>query len=387
MFKTPNAKTRFWISALWFFPLIWYSLQAYFFTHAGHAVYFYNDVSNVYQSAGQHWFQGLPLYNGSGFGFVYFPTSAAIMAAFSWLPVPVFAFAFRIISILSMLFGLQRFSLMFKPEFSSKVYFFTSLVAVILCQACMREGQMHMLITGLVLLGLAALAEEQWYCAAFYLALAVALKPTAIVFALLAFALFPRLSWRLILVAALMFGATFLLQHPSYVWQQYVACVHSYQSTFKYDGTNPGHWATLFGALAFYFDYSMSGAWVFSLRLLFALLTLGICYRIGKRFGSQQLVCAIFILGMAYLMLFNSRTENNDYVMMAPALGLTLAYAVMAKQRAQLVFHVVLLGLLVMNWNLCRLLMVQNNIWLSPSLICLYAIYATVLLAQVRLDA
>lgn len=377
MLKASTSKTCLYISLLWLLPFIWYLLSAIFTAHSAN---FYFDVSNIYQAAGQRWVNGLPLYNGTGFGFVYFPTSAAIMSVFAYFPMNLFAFSFRIISVGVMLCGLYCFSAIFKAEFSTRIYFFTTLISVILCQSCIQEGQMHLLIAGLALLGLAAIANKKWYLGAFYIALSVALKPTAIVIALLAFALYPKLRLRFIIILAAIIALSFLLQNPHYVWQQYIACLHSFQHSFKYDGINPAQWATLFGAFAFYFQHSINPLIAFSLRIIFAFAVLVLCYLVGRRFSPRQMVVAIFILGMTYLMLFNSRTENNDYVMAAPALGLTLAYAVSTKRWLQLGFHVVILLLLLMNWNLCHLLGLHTNIWLAPTVLVAYAVYVVPLL-------
>ena len=39
----------------------------------------------------------------------------------------------------------------------------------------------------------------------------------------------------------------------------------------------------------------------------------------------MQYIAFVFFIGMGYLMLFNSRTENTDYMMISPALGYFLS--------------------------------------------------------------
>ncbi|MCX7124635.1 MAG: hypothetical protein NTU49_02545, partial [Gammaproteobacteria bacterium] len=76
-----------------------------------------------------------------------------------------------------------------------------------------------------------------------------------------------------------------------------------------------------------------------------------------------------------YLMLFNSRTENTDYVMIAPVIGYSLALAVNYKKKWEIIALSVCVCLIALNWQLSHFISPQNNVWLNPTVVLLYTVY------------
>lgn len=358
-------------SLLWIPLILWYFISL-FTTHSNTP---YHMVDSIYYNAAASWMNGSPLYNGTGGGFVYLPSMAAFFAPLALIPIKYFVVLFRLLSIAVLATGLYAFSNSVEASNKHKTYFYMTLCCVIIAQAALFEGQMHLIITGLMLLGYAAICRQQWWRAAFYLALSLALKPTSIVLFLLALAIYPRLSLKLILTTAAMLLIIFLMQSPSYVLHQYQAFTNTLSVMSRHDGQNPTEWATFFGALAFYTKHLVYGTHQFVIRIIVAIGVFILSVLAQWKLKTRRALPVIFALGMSYLMLFNSRTENNDYIMLAPALGYTLSQAAINKKSWQIGLHFLILGLLAANWTLSHAISPGNNLWLSPTVTVVYALY------------
>lgn len=358
------------ISLLWFIPLIWYIGTAYV-----RPEHIYERVDYIYYFAAQCWMNSKALYNGTGFGFIYFPTTPFLLAPLAFLKMPAFALLFRIFSLIIFSFGMYRFSTLKANDFSYRTYFYMTLASFLLVQATLHEGQLHLIITGLLLLGYSAIAQEKWWLSAGYLALSLALKPTAIVLYLLAMALYPKVTFRLILTTLIVFSLPFAFRDIHYVINQWLLFLYSFQTIFRFDGIHPQHWATIFSAFSFFTHSTISVFPQFALRIIYALCILMTCYLSKMRFHSHKTIFIIFALGMSYLMLFNTRTENNDYIMIMPMIGFSLAQAVEKKKNIVVIGLWMLIILAAFNWLLCRLITPHNNLWLNPTLISLYTLY------------
>jgi hypothetical protein len=357
---------------LWTPIVLWYGIQFCF----PYSPAFFEKVDTIYYHAAHTWIHAQFLYGGIGQSrFVYLPTSAAMLSLISWMPVKAFEIVFRLLSLALLSSGIYYFCTTITKNNANRSFFITLLTTVILSQAAFFQGQMHMIIAGLMLLGYVAIAREQWWQAAIFLTLALALKPTSIVLYLLALALYPKLSLKLLLCSAAIFLLSFLAQSPHYVATQYHDFVQSFKTDMQYDGKDPGHWATLMGAIAFYFHVYIKDTAQFAVRIVVAGFVFFSCLYARLKFNKTDAIYFIFALGMCYLMLFNSRTENNDYVMIAPMIGYSLYLALTEKKYWQvggLIFAIVLLAA---SWQLCRAITPHNNVWLSPSVVFVYFVY------------
>ena len=168
---------------------------------------------------------------------------------------------------------------------------------------------------------------------------------------------------------------TFISQSPHYVLMQYEGFLNNFQVAMQFDKANPTHWATLFSAIAFYTHATINGKIEFLIRILFAGLVFLTCFFAKKKLNQKEIIYFIFSLGMCYLMLFNSRTENNDYIMIMPMIGFSLSLAMNNKKYGQVGFHFIAIALMMLNWNLCKIISPHNNLWLNPSIVFIYAVY------------
>lgn len=366
-----TRSTLFKISLLWLPILLWY-LGGFFFTHS-HA--FFNQVDVFYYYAGKHWLHGKALYDGQANMFVYLPTSAALFAVPSLLPLKYFEFIFRLVSIFVMTAGIFAFVCDTTKNNPARVFFWSLLVTVVLSQGALFVGQLHMMTTGLMLLAFAAIAREKWWPAAILLTLALALKPTSLILFLLAFALYPKLSLRLLCSALLAFLISLVLQSPHYVVSQYAGFVNSFKVAMYHDGNNPQQWATLFGAIAFYTHHTINGFSQFAIRAVSGLIVYVLCIIARIRCDKKTAIYFIVTLGMCYLMLFNSRTENNDYMMVAPLVGYALALVILEKKWLPIIGMGVGVILIASNWNLSKLITPGDNVWINPTVIFFFSLY------------
>lgn len=372
------------IVLIWTPLLLWYFV-VFFFSHSQKI---FLNVDSLYYGAVQHWVNHQSLYVGGLNGrFIYFPTTTALFSPLAGLSLKAFELIYHLISVLFLTLGVYCFTKNISKNNASRIFYITLICTMLLSQAAFFQGQLHFMTTGVMLLGYAAIAKEKWWQGAIWLALALALKPTSIVLYLLALALYPKVTWRLLLCTTLFFLFPFLLEPVHYVAGQYSAFVNNFLMDMHFDGNHPEHWATAFGAIAFYFHYLVVGSTQFIIRIFAALTVFGLCIYIKMHCSKKEAVFFIFTLGMCYLMLFNSRTENNDYIMIAPAIGYSLALAIDQKKISEIIGFSLIVFLLMMNWNISKVLTPHNNTWLSPTLIVGYSIWLLILICVPRIKS
>ncbi len=162
-------------------------------------------------------------------------------------------------------------------------------------------------------LGGRRLEMERYTQAALCIALAVAVKPLAIVLALLMFAISAPMRLRLVLAAITLVLCPFLCQSPGYVMQQYSECLTMLRTAA--DLGNSGEWAQLFGMLDF-FGVPTSGRLQNVVRMVAALATLVLAFRTLRLESVEKQAMWLFTWTVVYLLLFNPRTENSTYCLL-----------------------------------------------------------------------
>ncbi|PIQ42760.1 MAG: hypothetical protein COV52_06280 [Gammaproteobacteria bacterium CG11_big_fil_rev_8_21_14_0_20_46_22] len=330
-----------------------------------------------YFDAGHHWLQGQALYNTRGTGFIYFPQAAIFFAPFSLMPKAPAETLWRAISLAVYLYALLEYVRLFPRAEKQRPWIaLMSLFTAALAFSSLRNGQMNLLLTGLTLLGLTTIAAKHYWRSAILLTLSVALKPTALVWLLLAFALFSPLRLRLIIAVLIAAILPFILQSPHYALTQYGACWQMLQYAFHYGTSVYSHWAQFFGLLQT-FGLTLPQALALPVELVAGLVVLYLSYRC-LRLERAQAVILIFALAASYLMLFNPRTENNDYVILAPALAYFANSAWQNRQNVRLGFFVALLIMILGSYSIGHHLTPGYVSWLSPLAALLFAVYLIV---------
>src|SRR5262249_10540090 len=274
-----------------------------------------------YREAGLRWIAGADLYSEQ-FHFNYFPPSAVLFAAWSSLPFQLGGALWRIANMAVFAFGVWRLSRLSEGVPSSARFLITTVVTVVLSASAARYGQMTLAMSGLMMAAVADAEDEAFWRAAFYAALAVALKPLAVVLVLVLLVIYPRLSWRMIIALAVVFLLPFLCQQPDYVWRQYAA-VPAMLATRAGIQSEWQHVFALFDTLG----WTATDAQETVIRGVSAVFVLLLCWRVRRREPDIGVALSIYALASCYILLFGSGTERNTYAMMTPVVGLLAGIA------------------------------------------------------------
>ncbi len=335
-------------------------------------------VTGSYWSAAENWLNGQPLYNGSGTGFIYLPQSAVLFIPFAVISPVLRDVLWRLATIGTFAWGLERLATRAEQRSSQPLFGIATLIAVPLSFSSARNGQATILIAGLMMAAVASLSQQQWRRAATYLTLATAIKPLTVSLLLLATVLYPRLIGRLTIGLALMLLLPWFTQSPAYVESQFLACKEMFQAASTFADQQP--FAQVFGMLGV-FGWPVGAGAQTLVRLVLAGTTLVVCLVCRRRLGESRWAVYFYALSTAYLMLFNPRTENNTYSMLAPALGLCFAQEWAVERNLG---RAALVGLMALGtvggYEIGRLFTdPQHSIWLAPLMTIFFGVY---LLAQ-----
>jgi hypothetical protein len=337
-------------------------------------------VTGSYRDAALHWLRGRPIYNGKGGGFLYLPSAAVAYVPFAMLPTTLGEIAWRVLTIGSYAFAISRLAALLQRQTGRELFLVATLVTLPLCWSSARNGQATLPMTGLMILGTVAAAESRWWLSSALLALAVAIKPLAIVMLLLLGGIHAPLRWRLLPALAAVLAAPFLFQSPEYVAQQYWECCQMFRQASD-RGLDP-IWPQLFCSLDIW-GLPIPARAQTAIRLLAAAATFALAVRAARTGPPARAALLVFSLAACYLMLFNPRTENNTYSCIAPAVALSLALTWRQPGQAKwsLCFLLIAVGN-VGGWAMQELLGTGPKVWLAP---LSTAIFAALTIRQIML--
>jgi len=187
-----------------------------------------------------------------------------------------------------------------------------------LSMSALRNGNANAIFGGVVLLAVVALIQERWWLAAWLIVLATALKPLGIVLVMLApLYYFRPLWWRMPLALAGMAIFPFLFGPPGYVWAQHREAWTNLQACAV---VTEHRFADLNGILRT-FGAELEAGVSKLVRVLAGGLTAAAWWWGARRLREPLAGLWLYALATAYVMLFNPMTEENSYVILAPALG------------------------------------------------------------------
>lgn len=323
------------------------------------------SVTPEYRQAVHHWIAGEPLYNMGGSGFIYMPQAALVFAPWGLLPERLGEVLWRwtILGVLAAgVFRLTR-----QASTDGRWFLINTVASAAAAAGCARNGQSTLIITGLMILAAADVADKRWWRAAILLALAFAFKPVAIVLLLLVAAIHPQMLWRLTICLFVVAIAPYLTQRPDYVTSQLVACFENSRIAFSKGET--GHWAQLFGMLKVV-GLDLPSPVQQAGRLTAAVATLAACWFAARWLPPARYTFYLYSLAACYLMLFNSRTEGSTYAMVGPVYGVLLAEEWLGRRRTlPTIAYIAVIVATVFNFDLALLVVKRpNEIWLCPFL-------------------
>ena len=312
-----------WITALSFLVLRYWAGDA-------HRVYAFND----YVLAGYHWIRGEYLY-GNWRGFIYSPIVAAFFAPLSLLP-PNLAYPFWLLLNASVflcgLATLLRSNVI--PEFRHDSFALVYLLLVPCTLGNLDVGQANPFVAGLLMSAVAAVRCELWSFAAICIAIASFFKIYPLAVGMLVCVVAPRrFIWRLLLALLLLALAPYLLQHWSYVTDQYREWIATRASD------NRLNYSIKYAPVDLWFLIHVIAhlpipSWIYALIQLSTggLIALLCIWGKWKAWNFQRILCSLFFLVSIWMTLCGPATEAHTYLLMAPALVLALVKSLRDRQ-------------------------------------------------------
>jgi hypothetical protein len=348
------------------------------------------SVGRVYRESARQWWAQQPLYNQIGKGFLYLPHAAVLQTPFAslaergaegWAEV-----AWRTLTIGLFALGVQRLAKLAAAGAGAggDTFGWMTLVSIPLGFSAARNGQAQLIVAGLAMLTAEALCRRQWNRAAAWLWIGLAFKPVMLPFLLVAGVLHAPLRGRLAVGGVLFALVPLLGQSGGYVISQYVAFGESFQRTTELGLTRP--YAQVFGLLQV-LGVTVPATVQTVVRGGAGLAVLGLLWFLRGRLPRERQAICYFVFTAACLQLFNPRSENNGYAILAPALGWLLGEAVVRWRDRRLAWGVGLAaGLTLLGYELqVRIAPQVRPIWLAPLMgLCYCGLQGVALIRELR---
>lgn len=282
------------------------------------------SVTPNYRQAAEAFLASAPMYGVGHHGWLYLPASAVLYVPFVLGPVWLGEVLYRLAITGLYAWGLWRVALLASPRKLGDYFPAMTLLALPVAAGAIRNGQMNVPLGASMALAAVAMAHDQRWRAAGWLALGWLTKPLGIVLAMLAGALRPRLLGPLVLL----FAVATLLPYANPNWV-YVTQIQrdGAAKVIEAGGPVPETYADL-GGLLTTLSVNPPRPAMTALRLTAALATLGLGWLALRRFDRGPAWIFILTLAAAYLMLFNPRTEGVSYPILMPGLAALTCWAV-----------------------------------------------------------
>jgi alpha-1,2-mannosyltransferase len=328
-------------------------------------------VTPHYWQAGARWLAAQPLYAATGHGFIYPPHAAIAFAPFAIVPLPIADLLWRLLTIGAYAHGVRRLARLGAHASPAELFPLATAIGIPVAADGARNGQATLLVTGMMVFAVVALANRQWTRAAAWLAVSIALKPLGAMLLVMAAVLYPPMRLRLLAAMALVAIAPFAAQHPAYVLDQYRAWAHMVTI-----GSSVGadqDWAQVFSVLSV-LRLQVTAGWQALIRAAAFLLTVVTCIKVRRKYPAAEAAFLLFVVHACFVMLFSPRTENNTYAVLAPAIAVLGARAwLVERHRLAGAWLASLAGGITVSYELGRrILPGRPATWLAPLMaICL----------------
>jgi hypothetical protein len=244
------------------------------------------------------------------FGYYYLPASQILFSPFAWAGLQVGGIVWRLLAFALLTLAVWEWAKILVPSRKCDAGALMLVLLIPGAAGALRVGQFEAPMWALVFLGYAAIARGYWWAAASALALAFALKPTAVVPMLLAGVLWPALGLRLLPLVLAALTLPFLFAHGEFVSRLYMSL---------FDGINGATHQTgpkfkgLFNMLEF-FGLAVPYAAMTWVRVIAALATLALGWMTVRRLPQGTAAFMVLALAAIYLLVFNPRVEGLDYI-------------------------------------------------------------------------
>jgi hypothetical protein len=293
---------------------------------------------DTYHLAGSNWLHGENIYS-QWMGFVYSPVIAAFFAPFAWLPAWLANILWRILNAGLFLGGVAAvLKTNLFAGIKEKNYGILYILLLPLAIGNIDISQANPLVEGLLLFAIAAVHAERWNSAALCVAIATCFKIYPLAVGLLICLLAPRrFSGRMLIALLLLVLLPFLLQHWSYVANQY----HTWIATRTSDDRR--QWPIEKLPLDLWFLIHWVGHLPVPVKI-YSLVQLGSAGALAvfcagqtwRGWAKERVLIGLFCLVSIWMTLCGPATESYTYLILAPAIVLALVQAFNAHQPAGL---------------------------------------------------
>ena len=275
-------------------------------------------VSALYYHVAHNWLNSQNLYSGGIWSFLYFPQSAILYIPYAILPFKVSEVAWRLTNVILLATCLWKIVNFTPISNRNKFCILLTLAGYTVAMGSLREGQMTITIAALLIYSITLLLNNKWWECSILLILAIAIKPISVIYVGTVFILYKPLRLKLIILFVLALILPFICQHPSYALQQYknfYLVIHN-----AVIGTQGGsNWAQLFSLIYNIFHIKIPNIISYPVRVVAGALIVIALYAYKKTYNTKFFLLLLLTFTGAYLMLFNPRTESNDYIILFPA--------------------------------------------------------------------
>ncbi len=285
------------------------------------------SITRIYQNASLDWWSSVPVYTDGIHGFLYFPSSAVLFGSLAALPPSLCDLVWRLLIVAAFSSAVYRALTLILPGVEHRLTAWVLVAAIPTASINILRGQGELMMLAIIMHAAVDIGRCQDRRGGALLALAVALKPLALVPALLFAAVRPNTRAPLSFGLIAAFAIPFLHPDPGYVAGQYVALVGKLATAAAPDS---GRWfdlTRLFAEAGLHPTYSL----MTELRLVAALLTLSVAWVAVRRLDHRTGTLVTLMLSAWYLALFNPRTEEGSYLSIAV---LTMLAALAERRRS-----------------------------------------------------
>jgi hypothetical protein len=275
-----------------------------------------DNVWRAYVGGARHWLLREPLYDLQTIDlFQYFPQAAILLIPFAALG--------KAGAILWRAFGWTLFaSGLWRVTRRWELFLVVSVLAMAPSAMALLSGQSNLPLAAAMLHACHELGRDRPWRASFWLMLALACKPLALVPIGLALLAYPGARAPLAAAGAYFAVVPYATAPGAYVTAQYRACL----AKLLVSAQPYAHrqFEELRG-LVWKLGWSIPSGWLLPLQLLGALGAAVVVLRARRTWTGPRAALALYAVAAAYLMIFNPRNQPNSFVIAAPAAALPAA--------------------------------------------------------------
>jgi hypothetical protein len=287
-----------------------------------------NTTYQYYRVGGSDWLHSHELYQVLGGTCRYSPLIHALLVPLPLLPDRLGELGWRLVNLSVYLAGLLCWMRLLLPRLSDKHAGLVLLLALPLSVGSLNNAQANPLMTGLILLGLAAAAGERWNRAAICLVLATLFKLYPLAIVLLLIVLYPRrFGGRFVVALAAGLLVPFVLQSPDYVARQYGNWWHNLVTDDRAHNSLSHAYRDLWQLIRLA-GIPLTRASYPAVQLAAAVGVAILCWlRQRRQGGAPELLNTALALGTCWMILCGPATESSTYILLAPTLAWTVVDA------------------------------------------------------------